>query len=345
MRRAARCAIISAALLVSACTGQERQGGGVAPAADLSSSVVTSASTLAPMERQTTTRVMPLPTVPFGWKGDPAGPTDLAGRDFVAAYRDPIAGNFNAAGAIVSFAAGTVSVRYVCYVVPEAAYELNEGSGLTVERAALVIDSTGCKPEADYPTVDQFRFVPELLAARPVVTVEREHRDGLRRLRIQSGSTFLDLVEVPAAAPQNWPRSLLERSGWTLVGAGVPAGVVAGEADMLWYAEYDGPRIDHPDGSNTIPHVVVSGYRVGVPAMTDQLAQLGYELNGEKESGVLVARASAGVAGLALLPVGEGSVSMLSYDLTFEQLAELVPSLVTVPVADWLVSTASEYES
>jgi hypothetical protein len=343
MRRAAGYAVVSAALLVSACTGAKDDGRTASPSTSSPPNAV--ASTARPPEQSATTDLMPRATSPFGWSGGATQPDDLANRAFVATHREAVYGNFDVAGAIIMFGTQTVSAHYSCYAIPEAAYELNDGSLLTVDRAALILDDAGCLPAADYPGTDQIRFVPELLAARPVVTVEREHQDGLRRVRIQSGSTFLDLVEVPAAAPQNWARSLLERSGWTLVGAGVPLGIVASEADMIWYAEYDGPRIDRPDGSYTIPHVVVSGYRVGVRAVADQLSQFGYELDGDGESGVLVARASTGAAGLALLPLGEGAISMLSYDLSSEQLAELIPSLVTAPVAAWLAATASEYES
>ena len=150
---------------------------------------------------------------------------------------------------------------------------------------------------------------------------------------------------MPAAPPQSWPRSLLDQPEWRLVGAGVPLGIMASDADMIWYAEYDGPRADHPDGSYTIPHVVISGYLVDAPGAADQTRAFGYELEATGTSGVLVARASSGLAGIALLPLDEGAVSLLSYDLSSEQLAELIPDLVTIPVAAWLAATASEYES
>ena len=338
--------IVTAALIVGGCVSS---GEGQRFATSTTGTQPSHASTVpnpGPTESPATI-FMPPATSPFGWKVGPAEPADLAGRDFVATFQERVHGNFDAAGAIISFQADNVSVHYSCYVIASANYLLKAGSLLSVDRAGLGVDANGCKPAADYPTMDQFRFVGELLAAMPVVGVDRTHADGLRRVRIQSGSTFLDLVELPASPPQSLPRMLLEAPGWTLVGAGVPppSPPPPKVADAVWYVEYDGARISHPDGSWTIPHVVIFGYGDEADEVAASLGVFGYQFDPAPTPGVLVARPGGGVAGVAVITVGDGSVLLLSYDLGSQELATLIPSLVSTPLATWVAATVSEYES
>lgn len=87
------------------------------------------------------------------------------------------------------------------------------------------------------------------------------------------------------------------------------------DPDLDWYAEYDGARVDHGDGSYTIPAITVFGHTAGLEERRDQLA--GFEFRSDAVSGrrALVAAAAGGNPAVVVVEVtSEYTVTLLTYD-------------------------------
>jgi hypothetical protein len=109
----------------------------------------------------------------------------------------------------------------------------------------------------------------------------------------------------------------------------------AQDPDLDWFADYDGPRVDNPDGSWTVPRVAISGHTAGLERRRDQLP--GFELRSELVAGrhALVATAADGDPAIVILKVSaDYTATLLTYDVGVD-LNDLAVHLVAVDERQW----------
>lgn len=159
-----------------------------------------------------------------------------------------------------------------------------------------------------------------------------------------SSSGARDPAESPVTTAEvaSTQYALLERSDWHLqealdyrAGLG-PLGEI--EPDLDWYAQYEGPRIDHDDDSWTIPTAKLAGYTAGLEALRSQLP--GFEFGSEDVGGrpALVAAAANRNPAVVILELqADYSVSILSYDDVVD-LRYLAAGLVLVDEQQWVTN-------
>jgi hypothetical protein len=132
---------------------------------------------------------------------------------------------------------------------------------------------------------------------------------------------------------------LLDEPTWQLTEAiDYRAGLGALEAqdpDLDWFAEYDGPRTDNPDGSYTVPHVATFGHGAGLETRSGQLP--GLVLRSEVVAGreALVASAADGNPAVVILELSaDYSATLLTYDAGVD-LHDLAAHLIVVDDEQW----------
>lgn len=138
---------------------------------------------------------------------------------------------------------------------------------------------------------------------------------------------------------------LLDEPTWQLTEAvDFRAGLGALEAqdpDLDWFAEYDGTRVDNPDGSYTVPHVATFGHTAGLERRRDQLP--GFELLSEVVDGrqALVSSAAGGNPAIVIIEVtADYTTTLLTYDAGVD-LNELATHLVVVDEQQWIAAGGS----
>jgi hypothetical protein len=140
---------------------------------------------------------------------------------------------------------------------------------------------------------------------------------------------------------------LLDEPTWKLTEAvDYRAGLGALEdqdPDLDWFAEYDGSRVDNPDGSYTIPHVATFGHTAGLERRRGQLP--GIELRSEVVDGndALVSVAVDGDPAIAIIEVMPGyTTTLVTYDADVTiDLADLASHLVAVDEEQWAAAGGS----
>ena len=142
-----------------------------------------------------------------------------------------------------------------------------------------------------------------------------------------------------AAPPQH---VLLERPGWQLHEAvdyrAGPGPLSDGEPELDWYAEYEGPRIDHDARSFTVPTARISGHAATLEALSAQLT--GFAFVSEDVGGrqAVVAAPADRRPGIVIVALGAGySVMALSYDDVVD-LRHLAAGLAPVDEQQWVAA-------
>lgn len=87
------------------------------------------------------------------------------------------------------------------------------------------------------------------------------------------------------------------------------------DPDLDWNAEYEGARVDHGDGSYTIPAINLSGHNAGLEERGDQLP--GFEFQSDDVGGrrALVAPAAGGNPAIIVIELAtDYTATLLTYD-------------------------------
>lgn len=126
-----------------------------------------------------------------------------------------------------------------------------------------------------------------------------------------------------SSAPETGPAPgtqyvLLNDASWT-VGEAIdyigPGPFAEMDPDLDWYAEYEGPRIDNPDGSHTVPSVTLFGHTTGLQVRKGQLPFFDFRSGQLSGRAALIAGRKDGNPAVVIVELVKGSsVTLLSYD-------------------------------
>ncbi len=144
-----------------------------------------------------------------------------------------------------------------------------------------------------------------------------------------------------ATSDASVPYALLEADGWTLQDAvdWPPGNILAGVEPVPsdWWSEYQ--RLEYPGGGVTVSQgVKVTGFAAGLDAYRQAMERVLFTFRTvETASGEGLVATSADPVGPAIVavPLGGGTLELLSYDLTTDELVALVARTRTVDLDAW----------
>ena len=142
---------------------------------------------------------------------------------------------------------------------------------------------------------------------------------------------------IPGGVPV--PKALLTAPGWTLLEAIDGRGAIGGTPPVPaeWFAEYQ--QLE-PDAQGRVGSALkLSGINLSLGAYRSAMERLGVSFRdidtsaGPSLSGTTAETGARPV--IIAVPIGTGTLELLSYDESADQLAALVPDIATVDDAGW----------
>ena len=146
---------------------------------------------------------------------------------------------------------------------------------------------------------------------------------------------------VPASAEGSVPYALLDAPGWTLQEAvNTPVEHILSDIEPVpsdWYAEYS--QLEPvPDGIYE-QSVTLTGLEAGLDAYRTAMEPLGLlfeTVETSAGSGLTGTTSEQGARPVVVaVPIGTGTLQLLSYELSSEKLLALIEDVTTVDEADW----------
>jgi hypothetical protein len=135
------------------------------------------------------------------------------------------------------------------------------------------------------------------------------------------------------------PKALLASPGWTLREAIDGRGAIGGTQPIPaeWYAEY---QQFEPDAQGRVGSALkLSGINLSLGAYRSAMERLGVsfrDINTAAGPGLSGTTAETGARPVIIaVPIGTGTLELLSYDESADQLIALVPDIATVDDAGW----------
>ncbi len=183
-------------------------------------------------------------------------------------------------------------------------------------------------------------LVPALVGGLAWVAVGCGDATGAKAPDSSASPVSTETSDV-ASAEESVPYALLEGPGWTLQEAvdWLPDNVLAGREPVAsdWWAEYE--RFESSSRGTEGQALKLTGFTVGLDAYRSAMEPLGMSFEAVEASlgrGLTGTTAEQGSRPVVVaVPFGDGTLELLSYELSSDELVALVADVVTVDDAGW----------